>query len=364
MKNFIRIYDSLRNACLTAARTLLFNTFNPNKTYAKVLVVRKGTIGDHAVCQPIYLAIKKYFESTQIHLLTSNGGNAYAHISKLPESSLFEQTYNFEDFGRKEMIAILKNNNYDLVIELPQDLDSLYTQIRNMLVYRYCGIKTGLGWSAGISFLGKKYRYFHCELSKEFEKHKNNLAEQGLSFNIPETYLSPVKTDLKTVITPNIDLKNAIVIAPGAKIKSKQWPTQNFQLLIERLVEKGHTILIIGTEEEGEPFIDLKVTNLCGKLTIYETRFLLSQCKLLICNDSGPMHLGYSVGIKLIALFGGRSYPKPWWPPSNSNNIVLHKNADYPVAYIGDKVLDKQSDGHLESIGIEEVLEAVDKLIK
>ena len=108
MKNLIRIYDRLREEVLKAARLVLFNPFNKEKAYVKILIVRKGTIGDHIVCQPIYLAIKNQFSNAQLHLLTSNGGNNYAHISNLPEATLFDKTFNFDDFNKKELMAMLK----------------------------------------------------------------------------------------------------------------------------------------------------------------------------------------------------------------------------------------------------------------
>lgn len=51
-----------------------------------------------------------------------------------------------------------------------------------------------------------------------------------------------------------------------------------------------------------------------GETTLRETMALLSRCALLVCNDSGIMHLAAALGTPLIALFGPQSPVKfgPW----------------------------------------------------
>ena len=47
-----------------------------------------------------------------------------------------------------------------------------------------------------------------------------------------------------------------------------------------------------------------EVINTTGKFTLGETAALLNRCRLLIANDSGPLHLGAAIGIPTIGLFG------------------------------------------------------------
>jgi heptosyltransferase II len=53
-------------------------------------------------------------------------------------------------------------------------------------------------------------------------------------------------------------------------------------------------------------------------------RFLavLSQCGLLVCNDSGPMHLASLVGVPVVAVFGPQ---KPEWygPRGPQDQVVI-----------------------------------------
>jgi|GEM_PF-3517336 len=355
-KQLILLYDYFRLLVINSFRKLLFKNLPPNYTPSKILIVRKGTIGDHVVCQPFYLAFNAIFKDAQIDLLTSNGKNEYGHIGKLPEHVLFANTYNFEDYQISELHAKIREQHYNMVIEFPQDLDTVYTQIRNMLFYRSCKIKYGLGWSIGNSYFLKAYRYFHFLQPRQFDKHKSTLIKQGFTYPIAEKYLVE---DMKNIDT--FDLPSQyIVIAPGAKFSSKAWSISNYKNLAKRLIQKDYKVVIVGNANEGEAWKEFsQVLNLAGKTSITEMKIILKNAMLFIGNDSGPMHLAYSVNTPLVVLFGSRNYPKTWWPPERDNVVVIHHAmANNPVAFINLEHTKKavKNCGNLESITVEEVL--------
>lgn len=330
---------------------------------SKILIVRKGTIGDHVVCQPFYLAFKKIFENAQIDLLTSNGGNEYAHIKNLPEQSLFTNTYNFEDYSLKVLHKKLATQQYSLVIEFPQDLDTLYTQIRNMFFYKSCGIRYGLGWSIGNSYFFKNYRYFNIPQLRQFEKHKETLFKQGFLHEISEIYLDTERAGVNTFDLPS----QYIVIVPGAKFFAKTWDVNKYQTVAKALVNKGYQVVILGSAKEGETWSSLSgVTNLAGKTSIEAMKEIIKNALLFIGNDSGPMHLAYSVNTPVIALFGSRNYAKSWWPPERENIVVIHKaSSKNPVGFINLEYSSKAISicKNLQSISVEQVLNHSVKLL-
>ncbi len=351
----VNIINQSNQLVLAVFRRLIFKKI-VHSNVQKILVIRKGTIGDHVVCQPIYIGLRAYFNDAQIHLLTSNGGNAYAHISKLPENKLFDKYFNFEDFSTSELRNLISKEKYTLAIELPQDVDTQYTQIRNMFFFRFCGIPYGIGWHATNHYVFKKQQYLATNHLRQFEKHRVTLKNQGLKIDFKETYL-PIQKQ---------PTRNIVAIAPGAKILAKTWPLENYKLIAKQINQLGFEVAIIGSKEDGRNWENTTYSNYCGTMTVDETRVFLGSCKLLICNDSGPMHLTYSVETPLIALFGTRNYPKTWWPPENPKYLVLHKpNPSNPLAFIQKRnsKLDNQIDKNLLSISVEEVMKAFKVLI-
>jgi len=45
-------------------------------------------------------------------------------------------------------------------------------------------------------------------------------------------------------------------------------------------------------------------TILAGETTLRQLMALVAQCRLVVTNDSGPMHLAAALGVPLVAIFG------------------------------------------------------------
>ena len=74
-----------------------------------------------------------------------------------------------------------------------------------------------------------------------------------------------------------------------------------FPQLSKTLTQLGFDVILVGQGDElkgceGQNFID--------KLNIFETSFVISQCDLIICVDTGLMHLANSLGVSIILLAG------------------------------------------------------------
>jgi len=62
--------------------------------------------------------------------------------------------------------------------------------------------------------------------------------------------------------------------------------------------------------------------NLCGELTPRESAAVLGRCHLMLCHDSGPMHLAASQGTRCIALFGNFNRPREWFPYGAEHQVI------------------------------------------
>ena len=127
---------------------------------------------------------------------------------------------------------------------------------------------------------------------------------------------------------------NFIVLHPWASNKEKEWPIERFKELALRLyADTGMKLVLIGGKEEAkraENFpSEVPVVNLVGKTTLIELAALLKKAKLLITNDSGPMHLAAVVGAPVVAIF--RKSPQAIsarrWGPVGNKNIVLENDS-------------------------------------
>ncbi len=130
----------------------------------------------------------------------------------------------------------------------------------------------------------------------------------------------------------NTDL--LVTLHPWTSDPVKQWPVENFLQLASRLSrELPYKVIIIGGKDQISQSVKFcqenpDIINLTAKLTLGQSAALLKKCRLLISNDSGPVHLACAVGTLVIALFRNDIPAKSAkrWGPWGEGHIVIEKS--------------------------------------
>ncbi len=108
-----------------------------------------------------------------------------------------------------------------------------------------------------------------------------------------------------------------VAIHAGASFgHAKRWLPERFAAVAAALARDGHAVMFVGSAAEA-PLAEALVTqaaaaaltpgtvvSLAGKTDLDGLLAVLSQCRLLVANDSGPMHLAAGVGTPVLAIFG------------------------------------------------------------
>jgi heptosyltransferase-2 len=103
-----------------------------------------------------------------------------------------------------------------------------------------------------------------------------------------------------------------VAVNPGAAYGSaKRWFPERFAETADRLVEEyGVKIVLTGGPGEKEIGRDIAAAmsaeplNLIGRTSVRQLMAVLSGVRLLVSNDSGPMHVGAAFGVPIVAVFG------------------------------------------------------------
>jgi len=128
-----------------------------------------------------------------------------------------------------------------------------------------------------------------------------------------------------------------VVIHPGSSNPSKRWPVDRFHALIRYLMdEAGVPVALIGGSEERESMrgaapVGPGVADLVGRLNLVQLAALLEHARVLISNDSGPVHLAAAVGTPAIALFGSAeagTCPRRWGPWGQQHTVIWKPSMD------------------------------------
>jgi ADP-heptose:LPS heptosyltransferase len=130
--------------------------------------------------------------------------------------------------------------------------------------------------------------------------------------------------------------KTVLAMQLGASQESKQWPTERFGALADALDPALGEILLVGSSGErplGDAFlarVRRRTISSVGDSSLRQLAALLQRCRLLITNDTGPMHVATAVGTQVIDLSSGRVCAHETGPYGVANLVIEPEMACYP----------------------------------
>ena len=332
IKVIIHLQYWLLNAILDFFSFILFPS-GKIKDVKKILIFRTGSLGDSVCALPAIYSIRKNYPDAQIDILTNAGAENLVSLGALIDKTIVNEIINYFGLPKTELFKELKTKNYDLFIQLPQYDAGLARQLRDIFIAKALSVKYAFGWQVGSTRLLAKYQEKLIKFENERDRllgilESNGLRSYGLVFplGISEEIKGRIVEVMKMRRLEDKNLNIGMVV--GAKRQQNRWPIEYFKKVADYLLQKGFNILLFGGSDDTERANQItgeKVFNFCGKLTPLETAEMMKHCKLVISNDTGPMHLAYAVGTPVIAIFSGRDYAGKWFPPEE-NFIFRNKN--------------------------------------
>lgn len=104
-----------------------------------------------------------------------------------------------------------------------------------------------------------------------------------------------------------------VFIQPGSFADRRNWPRENMIALIDQLHKYDKDLVFIihdyGVEEYKSKWSSLPNTHNISDLNIREIAALIDQCDLVVCHDSGMLHLAGALEKKIVSIFGS-THPK------------------------------------------------------
>jgi heptosyltransferase-2 len=309
----------------------------------RILVTRTDRLGDLVLSTPVFESLRSQFPDAYLACLTFIENREVVEGNPfLNEVILYDKLGSEKGgWGNFQFARRLAQKRFDTVIHLhPTNRMHLVSWLAGIPVR--IGYRKKNGWALTHSIEDRKKE----GLKHESEYNFDLLKFVGIKGN--GKYRPHVPLKEKDRISLHFFLRNLglktktpyVVLNPSASCPSKIWPAERFAQLADQIQENyGFQIALIGARPERRFAERVKalavrpVVDLSGKLSIGMLGWFLKEARLLISNDSGPVHVAQAVGTPVISIFGRKLSglsPRRWGPLGEAAKVI-HKEVSCPV---------------------------------
>lgn len=300
----------------------------------RVLVVGPSWIGDMIMAQPLLSLLRRRSPESEIDVLAPEA--TIPLVKRMPEVSaginfkLGHGEFNFSH--RRGLGEKLQQRNYRQAYILPNTFKSA-------LVPFFANIPVRTGYRG-------EYRYVLLnDIRLLSEDRLPRMVDRYLALGLPVGAELPPITAPRLMVDPDNKLKLAkrlslgsgkpvLGLCPGAEFgDAKQWPEHYFTAIADHAIRAGMQVWIFGSPADrltGKCIRDAitedqeMCRDLTGETTLLDAIDLLSDCRLVVANDSGLMHIAGAVGRPTIVLYGSTS--PTFTPPLGEDAEILSEN--------------------------------------
>jgi heptosyltransferase II len=300
------------------------------ESFNKILVIQTAFIGDAILTLPLIQTLKLNYPQSSIDVVAVPR-TTEIFVNHPAISKVLQYDKRGSDKGIKGLWLLRKKINtqkYDLVI-VP------HRSIRSALLAWILKPTMSIGFdrSAG-RWLFKKIVSYNPSVH-EIERNLsllNPLKLPAVATVLPRLYPSHQDVQIVDSIMSNYGLnryKNILAAAPGTIWNTKRWPANRYAAVCEQITSENVALVLMGGREDEALCKEIResthvknIYNVAGKLSLLQSAELIRRCKVLISNDSAPMHIAVAMGTPVVAIFGA-TVPEYGFAPRGQRDVVV-----------------------------------------
>jgi ADP-heptose:LPS heptosyltransferase len=290
------------------------------------LIIAPPRIGDAALTLPVFVALKNSFPKSQLQVVANKYvGEIFSLVKEIDQiipftKNLFAQIYNLR--------GIVKRPNYDISVDLNFDYH-LSPAILAGLTAKY---------SVGYEYAGRGFLLNKGLSIVESSKHASDIFFQPIldilpsaekvkpQLDVPHEVVSKIQGMLVKVDIINED--KVVLIHPGAYHPTQIWIPEYFTEIADKIIGTGKVkLLFVG--DSGEKALIDNIFSLMKKrpagtfmnIDIKTLVGLIHRADLMICNNSGPLHIAVAVNTPTISLMGP-TIRERWMPIGEIHKVL------------------------------------------
>lgn len=313
-----------------------------DKIPGKIVVCKFLGMGSIIQATPLLQTLRKSFPNAKIYFVT-----AKANATLLTSIDAVDETWTVDDHG----FGSLFKSSWKLLRKLWKAKPDLYIDLetysyystaiatmscaRNRFGFYRAERNIRMGMYTHMMFFNARAPIAQSYLQMARLIGCREIVNELFPFSVRDSEKSSFRKKLETQIGKI--LSTYIVINANASDLriERRWPGENVISLISIIRKRFPeiSIILIGANNE-KPWVDSiynslspdvndKVYNTAGSFTLPELFALLNEARLIITNDTGPMHISFALRKPTICLFGPAS---PTQYGQNPNAFGIYKN--------------------------------------
>ena len=353
----------------------------------KFLIINPFGLGDVLFTTPALSAIKKSYPDAFIgywcnerveELLRNNPDiNKIFALSRGDLKRIYNESRIKGICKFLKLLRDIKKERFDISLDFS-------SEHRYSLISKLLGIKKRVGFNYKNrgrflteridinGYISKHVVEYYLDLLKPLDIAPK---KRCLVLGISDTARMRIKNKISRFGIKDTDLLIGIAAGAGASwgkdASIKHWPAIKFAQLADSLCKDfGAKILILGDDSE-RPIADIiantmvsKPVDLVGKTSLEEFCAVISNLKVLVTNDGGPLHIAVALGVKTVSIFGPVDDLVYGPYPLNDMHVVIKKDITCRPCYQDFKLAlcDREREC-INNISVDEVYSAVRSLL-
>lgn len=247
--------------------------------------------------------------------------------------------------------SIVKTSEAKVKIGSKGSPDSYVKWKRNLLTDKYYSRLISQSSQNIFEFYRNK-EFFESLINKKIELLKPKIDVDKIKLDIPAS-------------------KDFVVIFPGAQEEKRRWSYKKYIAVCQVILKETNFDIVISGSSQDKVIADkiigalnsIRVFNMAGSTSLLQLAKLISECKILISNETSAVHFAVSVDTKFICLSNGNHFGRfnPYPKEMNVKGIYIYPNkiekdiSDYKFL---SKKYRYESNFSINSINPDKVLEA------
>lgn len=341
-----------------------------SRTFHNILIIKPSSLGDVVRAVPIFNSLRSRYPQARISwLIRPDCAGILQNLMGLDEILEFDRK-RFSRIGRsfgvtRDFICFLKHlrqKKFDLVLDLQGLFRSGFISWQTK-----AQVRIGLADARELAPIFYTHKVPVCPGEHIVDSLWHVSEELGLGDDkkVFQLTIDPDAQKSARELLTQLGLpsgQNYVALLIGGTEAAKRWPTKRFAQLADCLRDRYNlSSVLLGAGQVEETLAQeivqssqSKIINLVGQTCLQQLLAILDSSRLVVGNDSGPLHLAAALEVDLISLYGPTN-PAVVGPFGHLDSVIeAGKGVSRQGRY------SKKPAHRIEAITLEEVTVAID----